>query len=61
MVKCNNCLGHCNKIGYPSVKKGSLYCDIELGNYYGFFPTFKRYINKYLLRWFKPILNAIKR
>jgi len=30
-IKCYQCKGHCNKKGYPSVSKGSSYCDKQRG------------------------------
>lgn len=36
--KCCDCKGHCNKKGYPSVTKNSLYCE----NQRGVLPIIKR-------------------
>ena len=30
-MKCTECTGRCNKKGYPSISKYSMYCDDELG------------------------------
>ena len=30
-MKCYECIGHCNKKGYPSVMKGSAYCESQRG------------------------------
>jgi len=30
-IRCNKCSGRCNKRGFPSVTKGSAYCQAEKG------------------------------
>ena len=31
MIKCYECKGRCNKRGFPSVMRGSAFCDVERG------------------------------